>query len=96
MKQNKFPFCTAKELMQKEVINKQDGKRLGYIKDLGLDIFQGQICSIILPQKEKGLFCGKEEGLVIPWNDIEKIGQDVILVRLPNCNTPFREKGEER
>ncbi len=81
MKKNAFPFCTWKDLIQKEVINKYDGSRLGYIKNAGLDLFSGNLTSLILPCPGAGLFPKKEDLIVIPWNDIDKIGEDVILVR---------------
>ena len=38
MKKNAYPYTTGKDLMQKEVINKYDGGKLGYAKNFGLDL----------------------------------------------------------
>ncbi|SEM28377.1 MULTISPECIES: YlmC/YmxH family sporulation protein [unclassified Candidatus Frackibacter] len=71
------------ELQAKEVININDGQRLGMIKDIELDLAKGKIKSIVVPGERKflSIFSGKND-LVINWRQIEKIGQDVILVDL--------------
>ncbi|MCR5809618.1 MAG: YlmC/YmxH family sporulation protein [Clostridiales bacterium] len=73
---------TFSELRRKEIINICDGARLGCICDLELDDCTGLISAIIVPGPMRflGLFRGTEE-LVIPYCKIEKIGDDVILVR---------------
>ena len=71
-------FC---DLRRKEVINLRDGARLGCICDLEIDICSGMIRSIVVPGPPRlfGLLRSDEE-LVIPFNRITKIGDDVILV----------------
>lgn len=73
------------ELKLREIVNITDGKRLGIIKDLELDLEQGRIEAIIVPGPGKflGLF-GKDNDYIIPWRNIKKIGVDVILVDLTN------------
>ena len=71
-------FC---ELRRKEVINLRDGARLGAVCDLEVDLCSGTVCSIVVPGPPKmwGLL-KSDEGLVIPFCKINKIGDDVILV----------------
>lgn len=66
----------------KDVVNVSDGKKLGNISDIEININNGKIEAIIISGSGKifGLF-GKEEEIVIPWRNILKIGEDVILVR---------------
>ncbi len=73
------------ELKLREIVSITDGKRLGLIKDLELDLEQGRIEAIIVPGPGKflGLF-GKDNDYIIPWRNIKKIGVDVILVDLTN------------
>lgn len=73
---------TFSELRRKEIINVCDGARLGCVCDLELDDCTGQICSLIVPGPARlwGLIRGSDE-LVIPYCKIQKIGDDVILVR---------------
>lgn len=77
-------FC---KLRQKEVVNCIDGKRLGFICDLILEECDGRICSIIVPGQTRFSFFAKgERDFIIPWRNIRKIGEDVILVEVDiNC-----------
>ena len=71
----------ASDFRQKEVINIYDGKRLGYVCDVDIDMVKGVLNAIIVPGNGKvlGLF-GKDDDYVIPWNKIKTIGDDIILV----------------
>ncbi|MFD2628303.1 YlmC/YmxH family sporulation protein [Oceanobacillus kapialis] len=70
------------ELQVKEVIIVDDGKRLGHISDLEIDTNSGKIVAIVLTVKDKkNGFFGKSDELVIQWNQIVRIGSDVILVK---------------
>ncbi|OMF22766.1 YlmC/YmxH family sporulation protein [Paenibacillus sp. FSL H8-0548] len=72
------------DFQTKDVINIVDGKKLGQISDLELDLRQGRIDSIVVPQYTKfmGIFGGGGTEVVIPWRNIVKIGADVVLVRM--------------
>lgn len=70
------------ELQNKTVINLIDGKNIGNIIDLKLDE-KGNAIGLIV---EKHIFLlsyftSKKE-LSIRWDQIEKIGEDVILVKV--------------
>lgn len=69
------------DLKLKEVINIIDGKRLGTITDIEIDIETGRLTAIVVPGIGKflGIF-GRSEDVIIPWEKINKIGTDVILV----------------
>lgn len=71
------------EFQMKDVINVSDGKRLGNIDDIDINVTNGKIQAIIIGNTGKMLgFFGKGEELIIPWRNIVKIGEDVILVRI--------------
>jgi len=74
------------ELRCKEIINVCDGARLGYIRDMEIDTESGCVRSIIVPERRglRSLFF-KTNDVIIPWNCITKIGEDLILVELPSC-----------
>ncbi|MCG0276974.1 MAG: YlmC/YmxH family sporulation protein [Thermanaeromonas sp.] len=78
------------ELRQRDVINVVDGRRLGFIKDVELDVAEGKIKALVLPgQGGKFLFFfGHNEDLVIPWEKVIKVGIDVILVENPSVVAP--------
>lgn len=69
------------DLKIKEVINIVDGRRLGTITDIEIDLESGRLTAIVVPGAGKflGMF-GKNDDVVIPWEKIHKIGLDVILV----------------
>ncbi|GGI97312.1 hypothetical protein GCM10010885_03620 [Alicyclobacillus cellulosilyticus] len=79
------------DLQSKDVVNISDGKRLGTIGDLEIDIENGLIHAIVVPGQ--GRFFGMVGGgpeVVVPWNRIVKIGSDVILVDLrPNRDASY-------
>lgn len=70
------------ELQMKEIIVIEDGRRLGHIHDLEIDVNSGYITSlIILEQNKKGGFFGKATETSVQWSQIATIGADVILIR---------------
>jgi YlmC/YmxH family sporulation protein len=71
------------DFQTKDVVNVANGKKLGNIGDIDINLATGQIESIIILGAGKvfGLF-GRAEETIIPWDHIVKVGTDVILVRL--------------
>ena len=67
------------ELQTKEIINMSTGKRLGLIIDVIVDT-SGFIKSLILEEKRGRRITGREE-YELDWNQIAKIGDDIILVK---------------
>ena len=69
------------ELQCKEVICLSDGRRLGFIDDVEIEVPEGNVCAIVVPGPCKffGLF-GRRDDYVIPWPCIRRIGEDIILV----------------
>lgn len=71
------------DLRQKEVINLSDGRRLGFVNDVEIDLDSGRIDSIVVPRGGRILgLIGKDDEFIIPWERIRKIGEDIILVEL--------------
>ena len=78
-------ICSLGELKKLEVINVCNGRRLGCINDVELDLCLGVVVAILLPKRLEWqtLFIADESKRIrIPWRDIERIGDDTILVRL--------------
>lgn len=75
-------LCSFASLKDKEVINIRDGRRLGCVIDAEFDIPSGRITRLILPPPGKFVVFGSSKNnLYVPWDHIEKIGSDIILVR---------------
>lgn len=77
------------DLKDKDVINVKDGKRLGYIDDIEVDMENGRVTALVIPAAERGLFGFRNRGdeTVVDWKQISRIGVDVILV-----DPTFRKK----
>ncbi len=79
--------CRTENFREKVVVDTACGKRLGYVCEVEFDICSGKITAIVV--KEEGGFFGKgKKDLTIPWCNIEKIGEDIILVRTEGCLPP--------
>ena len=69
------------ELREKEVINICDGERLGNVCDVDFEIKTGRICNLIIPGPCKVLgILGSDQEYIISYEQIQRIGTDVILV----------------
>ncbi|MFW6238058.1 MAG: YlmC/YmxH family sporulation protein [Halanaerobiales bacterium] len=70
------------EIMLKDVIDINTGRKLGYIDDVEVDPDKGRIKAVIIPSSHYKLLklFSREQDVVIGWEDIETIGEDVILV----------------
>ena len=79
------------EFGDKEVINLQDGARLGRVADVKFCVDSGQILAILVPARRESFFerCAEYE---IPWCDIERIGDDFIFVRFSPPLRPAPKK----
>lgn len=72
------------ELRSKDVVNIDTGSKLGRVMDIEFCVQDGCVQAIVVPGEFK-LSCalrGEKNGIVIPWERIVRIGDDVILVRL--------------
>ena len=63
------------QLQCKEVICVNDGRRLGFISDIQIEVPEGKVLSVIVPGPCRFLgLVGKQEEFVIPWHCICRIG----------------------
>ena len=84
------------QLQCKEVICISDGRRLGFIEDVEVEVPEGQICAIIVPGPGSLLGLGPcKHRFCIPWHCIRKIGPDIVLVdiRPDDCRIPYPKPG---
>ena len=68
------------ELKDREVINLNDGSRMGHIVDLIINFANNKVSGMVVPG-ERRLF-RKSDDIFIPIEKIRRIGDDVILVRV--------------
>lgn len=71
------------ELRVREVVNVDDGRRLGTLSDLEVDLESGRVASLVLPGESRwlGLF-GREGETRVAWAQVQRVGADVILVSI--------------
>ncbi|MBR3017148.1 MAG: YlmC/YmxH family sporulation protein [Clostridia bacterium] len=72
------------ELRTKDVVNTLDGRRMGKVMDIEFDEHDGHVDALVVPGEFKvgNMIRGEKCGIVIPWQRICKIGENVILVEL--------------
>ena len=84
------------ELHCKEVICISDGRRLGFVSDVEVEIPCGNVLAIIVPGPCR-LFgvLGRNDDYVIPWRCIKRIGPDIVLVDIKpeECRFPRPKLG---
>lgn len=72
----------VQELCRKEVINLYNGIFLGRICDVEIDTQSAAVTHLIIAGRLRFLgLLGREEDIRIPWEDVDVIGDDGILVR---------------
>ena len=79
-------MISTEGIRNKEVINITDGRSLGFVGDIEVNLEEGRIDGIVLPAERGifGFFGGVNDDIVIRWESIRTIGEDVILVEIAN------------
>jgi YlmC/YmxH family sporulation protein len=68
------------EIQNKDVINLNTGMKIGNIIDIKINSESGKIESLILERKKFSSIFNSNDEIEIYWTQINKIGEDVILV----------------
>ncbi len=73
--------CRIQDLKSKQVVCVKNGVVLGFVSDVELNTYDGRIESIVIFGRPRffGIF-GREEDIIIPWNEITVIGNETVLV----------------
>ena len=89
-------LCRIDDLRNKQGVCVNDGCVLGFISDIEIDTLSGNLTSIIIFGRLRffGLF-GREEDIIIPWDDIKVIGTETVLVNVES-SLFLREKFKKR
>lgn len=75
---------TLRELCRKDVVQLGSGIKLGRADDLEFEVNGARVRALVLRGRPRLLgLLGRGEDLLIPWQEIETIGEDVILVTSP-------------
>lgn len=90
------------DLQERQIVNIADGKCLGNIKDIELNILDGSIQALVLPGAGGFWNLLQNQGeLLIPWQKVVRLGVDVVLVDMPelvesNGRNVGRNRGRHR
>lgn len=73
--------CKLEDLRDKNVINVKNGVSLGCVDDVVIDTCSAEVVSLVIYGRNRlfGLL-GREDDIIVSWNNINIIGDDVILV----------------
>ncbi|MDO4541840.1 MAG: YlmC/YmxH family sporulation protein [Bacillota bacterium] len=77
------------ELQGKDIINCADGRYLGSLRDIEIDLTNGRVSEIFVNAPINGRR-KKREPLSVPWQEIKKIGFDVILIESIGPQVPLK------
>lgn len=69
------------DLQEKDVVNVSDGKKIGNIIDISIDK-EGNMKGILVEKVHFFFSLFTNNVVEIKWDQIEKIGKDVILVKI--------------
>lgn len=90
------------ELRCKEIIGLTDGMRYGYVGDVEVDLETGKVLALVVPGRLRLLgLLGREPERVFPWEQVKRIGADIVLVESTPAQTeeerpPRRARRRER
>lgn len=76
-------MASQTDIRRKDVINITDGRRMGTVTDMEFTP-DGHIRSFTVPGpfRLQDLLKGERGGILIPWERVHSIGEDVILVEM--------------
>lgn len=85
-------LTTVSEICKKEVVNVLDGTCFGFADDILIDTETRKTAAIIIRGKPKFFgFFGSGEDISVGWDKIQKVGEDIILVKTENLGKIYNE-----
>ena len=84
--------CCITDLRNKDVVNKRTGVRIGNVVDCQVDTCTGQVLALVVLGRPRMMGIFSREECYIRWEDIEVIGDDIILVNYTRVAPEIRRK----
>ena len=73
--------CRIGDLRNKQVVCVRNGCVLGFVSDVEINTSDGRLEAIVIFSRSRLLgVLGRDDDIVIPWSEIEVIGQETVLV----------------
>jgi YlmC/YmxH family sporulation protein len=74
-------MTTYLELLEKDIVNIKDGEIMGRFDDLEIELKNGKITAFYIEEASRFMgMMGKSKPRKVKWDEIIKIGTDVIIV----------------
>ncbi len=85
------------ELIDKDIINVKNGENIGRFTDVEIDTKKGRVTALYIEDNSKLFsFFSKTKSMIVKWEEIVKIGLDVIVVDYESDNVKIaREAANE-
>ncbi len=72
------------DFKNKQVVSTETGAVIGYVGELEIDTDTGSVANIVIFGKQRLMgILGREEDVMIPWSNIEVIGDETVLIKGP-------------
>ena len=85
--------CRGLDFKRKDVINIENGACYGRADDVEIDTGSARLLSLVVLGRFRFLgLLGRDDDIVIPWEDIQVIGEDTILVKYTEKPRPKKKK----
>ncbi len=81
------------DFRRKEVVSVKNGMKIGYVDDIVFDTDSAAVQSVVVYGRPRffGLL-GRSPDLLIPWADIQVVGEDIILVQNEGVELPQKSR----
>lgn len=81
------------ELIDKDIINIKNGENIGRFTDVEIDTKKGRVTALYIEENNRLLsFFNKNKSILIRWEDIVKVGLDVIVVNYEDDNVKIAKE----
>lgn len=81
------------ELIDKDIINIKNGENIGRFTDVEIDTKKGRVTALYIEDNNKLLsFFNKSKSILIKWEEIVKVGLDVIVVNYEDSNVKIAKE----
>ena len=69
------------DLRQKKVIDVDTAEKIGFIRDMDIDLESGKILSVRIPRGGLSGIIHDFKGITVSWDEVVAIGSEYILVK---------------
>lgn len=83
----------GKSLLGLSIVGQAEGTQLGRVRDLIFDRDTDEVLALVLGEKD--LF-GLIDAQIVPWREVQSVGNDVIMVRNSNSRIPLHDEPRVR